>query len=156
RPASNTPPPERPRPTTPPPERRRPKTPSPRRPIPEAQPATPPSGNPFDFTNPAPTPLAVTTPPPPRPITPAPIAKLAPPSNPGLVFTEPSASPAPVSSPYRRSRSFTRPFASYGALIGAALAATAVFLLAPTEDALTEGFARLARGKLSVEHIRGA
>jgi hypothetical protein len=154
RPVSSTPPPERPRPTTPPPERRRPKTPSPRRPIPEAQPA-PPSANPFDFANPVPPPPAP-TPPPPRPITSAPVAKLAPPSDARLVFAEPSASPVPFSSPYSRPRSFTRPFATYGAFIGAAVAATAFFFLAPAEDTLTEGLARLVRGKLTVEHIRGA
>jgi hypothetical protein len=155
RPASNMPPPERPRPTTPPPEKRRFKTPSPRRPVPDAQPAAPPPDNPFDFMNPAPySPTAST--PPPRPSQPAPVAQVAPAANAGLVFAQPIASPIPRASAYRPPRSFARPFASYGALLGAALAATTLFLLAPSEDAITEGLARLARGKLTVEHIRGA
>src|SRR5262249_22163613 len=76
--------------------------------------------------------------------------------NAGLVFAQPIASPAPRASAYGRSRSFARPFASYGALIGAALAATILYLLAPSEEAITEGLAKLARGKLTVEHVRGA
>jgi hypothetical protein len=36
------------------------------------------------------------------------------------------------------------------------LAATVLFLIAPGEDAITESLARLGRGKLTVEHIRGA
>ena len=155
RPASSTPPPERPRPAPPPPERRRPKTPSPRRPIPDAQPAVPLSDNPFDFMHPAPQPATASTPPP-RPSRAAPVAQLVPPASAGLVFAEPGPTPAAPGSAYRRSRSFARPFASYGALVAAVLAATLFFLFAPSQDAITQGLARLARGKLTVEHIRGA
>jgi hypothetical protein len=72
------------------------------------------------------------------------------------VFPEPAATPDGSGSTYRRGRSFARPFAGYGALIGAALAAVAFYLLMPAEDSMTEAFSRLARGKLTVEHIRGA
>jgi hypothetical protein len=73
-----------------------------------------------------------------------------------LVFPEPPAAPTAGGSTYRRERSFSRPFAAYGALIGAALVVTAFYVLAPGEDSTTEGLSRLARGRLTVEHIRGA
>jgi hypothetical protein len=87
--------------------------------------------------------------------TPPPVAQLPPPANAALAFAEPTSTIPAFGSTFRRSRSFARPFASYGAFIGAALAAIVLHLLAPGEDAMTEGLARLARGRLTVEHIRG-
>jgi hypothetical protein len=62
----------------------------------------------------------------------------------------------PFGSTHRRPRSFARPFASYGAFIGAVLTAVVFHLLMPGEDTMTEGLARLARGRLTVDYVRGA
>jgi hypothetical protein len=142
---------ERPQAGTPPPGPPQPKMPVPRRPAPVAQAAAPSSTSPFDFTNPAPR----ISPPANRPA-PAPVAQLAPPANVELVFAEPAAgSPVATFLPRRR-RSLARPLASYGAMIGAALGVTLFVLLGPSEETISEGLGRVARGKLTIDHVRGA
>ena len=143
--------PEPPRPATPLPERPQPKTPAPHRPAPIAQPGASSSVNPFDFTNPT-----ARTPPASRPQMPAPIAQNAPVANVELEFAGPTAGSSPAPSWPRRPRSLARPLASYGALIGAALGVTLFVLLGPSEETITEGLGRLARGKLTIDHVRGA
>jgi hypothetical protein len=106
--------------------------------------------------NPSPPPLAASTPPPRPSAAPPPVAQLAIAATPAPVFSAPTSTPATFGSTHRRARSFARPFASYGAFIGAALAAVVFHLLTPGEDTMTEGLGRLARGNLTVDHIRGA
>jgi len=140
--------PERPPPATPPPGPR-PAPPAPRRPTPApvAQPAPPASSNPFEFVNPS-TPPAV---PPTR--TPAPVAQLAPQADVSLVFPEPETTTA---RPSARVPSLPRRLASYGAVLGAVLGVTLFLLIGPSDEKIGEAIGRMARGKITADHVRGA
>src|SRR5262245_42819891 len=121
--------PERPRPVTPPPERPGPATPPPRRSTPPrvAQAALPTAGDPFDFANPAPLPVTPSRTPP------AAVAQPAPVANAGLVFDEPALTSGSATLAPRRGGSLPRQLASWGALIGAALAVALLVLLGPSD-----------------------
>jgi len=141
--------PEPPR-AAPPPERPRPMPPPPRRPSPVASAAPPPpaSANPFDFLAPAPPGPA---PPPSR--SPAPVAQLVPPADAELAFS--ASAPALGGATARRGRPLTRQLASYGALVCAAASVALLMLLGPSDDKIEDALGRLARGKITVDHVRG-
>jgi hypothetical protein len=56
----------------------------------------------------------------------------------------------------RKGRSLSRQLASYGALVGAALGVALLVLLGPSDEKISEALGRLARDKVTVDHVRGA
>src|SRR5262249_57212057 len=84
------------------------------------------------------------------------VARPAPVANAGLVFDDPALPPGSATLAPRRGGSLPRQLASWGALIGAALAVALLVLLGPSDATVSDALGRLARGKVTVDHIRGA